>query len=1307
MTGQRLQPLFVQSRRSVLVFGIGVAIGCASPLYAQTLTGVFPTPAAVRGPTPAQVLLIAAPGPAWMHVTVYFNDPAGLPVASMLVSVPPGASSWVSPPFPTNPVSDDTPVTITAVWGSQMVSNTLTILRPQLATLSLSPNPVYGGQDVTITLGLDAPAGPQGTRIDLSGSTGAGMPALTELVIPPWGTSATLTLATSPVNSTTAWTIEATADKGGTGTRIDTLTIDPPIIESLELLADFDGQLYSVSGGVDVPGLVSLTAPAPAGGALVQLFSSDPALADVPASVVVPEGQSAWTFTTTTFGTAAAGQTALSALLGDTQFADLLVTPARLLELSVAPSPIIGGRVATGSVALDGVAPAGGTVVALSSASPSDASVAPTVVIPAGEDRAEFVIATARQLTAQAVQISASYGGDALDVDLMLVKSRLGDVDGDSDLDADDADTLAGCLVDPIGTPSAECRAVFDFNNDGKLTLLDAGRFQEAFTGPRGPLEVPRPSVVVDTSVDPVLTELAALSGVAGTRPLAALTDHSGIVANFIADELFVRAPDPTALSDLLGRWNGTLLRSDSYPDPNHPNALLALVRVDTNLADVTDLPDRLGVLAPNASSDLRVSSPEAMQLLAAAVEESLLGDVLVDINWVALPAQFRDRVSDESPTGPGAYVPNAFCWDYISPYKPEWALSGYSVGEAWRALEVTGRLNPASIPIAIIDAGYDTSTAIPNVDFPPTTILPNPGVNPRAMPSPIPTSGGAPAPWHGTNVMSAAMGVPDNNLDVAGPAGPVATARIYVPPGNYSDFTDFATVFLQLLADIGAPQARIFNVSGGVRVPAVLGIFTHLGDALLALARDSDTLIFASAGNDGEDVDAVDLFWEEARWLPCEFEGVICVGGLLPNFGPRHPNSNYGSEDVDIWAPYSVWGGPDPSSPGVQVLDGTSFSSPYVAGVAALIWSSDLSQSAAAVEQKLMDSRATGWGQLPRVRALAGVVRTFPSPPPDVCIVAPVDNCTEYAWDCPGGPVGPRLPVTPQFSRGSAIYFAAQASEPYERTPPSAPFMILWLSDVDGVIGFGSSLDYAGLSTGMHQIVASVLDADGTVSNDSCWIEVVNDKPVVRILAPRNTVTVCADEEVRFRGDGFDVNQSPLFQLPGASLVWSSNLEGGLGTGNTITTTLNTVGAHTISLNAVDDEGAPADPASITVQVQAAVSCETIDVNIASPGDGAQLFFDGYDPVRGQHYAEVTFRGTARDDADGPLSGSSLVWYTSEIGYGGDPVTGELGTGSQLTVRIYADDCTGRWHTITLEATDSDGNTTPVWITIRVYDLC
>src|SRR2546428_3780296 len=142
----------------------------------------------------------------------------------------------------------------------------------------------------------------------------------------------------------------------------------------------------SVIGGNSATGTVTLSGPAPAGGAQVTL-SSNSSAATVPASVTVPAGATSVTFTVTTSAVAASTSATITAVYsGVTRTATLTVLPAILSSLAVNPSTVTGGvQNAFGTVTLNGPAPAGGAQVALSSSNPSVASVPPSVTVPAGK----------------------------------------------------------------------------------------------------------------------------------------------------------------------------------------------------------------------------------------------------------------------------------------------------------------------------------------------------------------------------------------------------------------------------------------------------------------------------------------------------------------------------------------------------------------------------------------------------------------------------------------------------------------------------------------------------------------------------------------------------------------------------------------------------------------------------------------------------------------------------------------------------------------------------------------------------------
>ena len=80
-------------------------------------------------------------------------------------------------------------------------------------------------------------------------------------------------------------------------------------------------------------------------------------------------------------------------------------------NVTFASTKVIGGLTMGGMVTLDGDAPAGGVVVALSSSDPAVASVPSSITVAGGECSESFTIQTSSVATATAVTISASWGG--------------------------------------------------------------------------------------------------------------------------------------------------------------------------------------------------------------------------------------------------------------------------------------------------------------------------------------------------------------------------------------------------------------------------------------------------------------------------------------------------------------------------------------------------------------------------------------------------------------------------------------------------------------------------------------------------------------------------------------------------------------------------------------------------------------------------------------------------------------------------------------------------------------------------------
>ncbi|MEV6330845.1 type VII secretion-associated serine protease mycosin [Streptomyces sp. NPDC051909] len=171
------------------------------------------------------------------------------------------------------------------------------------------------------------------------------------------------------------------------------------------------------------------------------------------------------------------------------------------------------------------------------------------------------------------------------------------------------------------------------------------------------------------------------------------------------------------------------------------------------------------------------------------------------------------------------------------------------------------------------------------------------------------------------------------------------------------------------------AKGAQVINISQDTTQP--LGPESSLGKAV-AKAIDSGVVVVASAGNDGMDGKLKNTY-------PAAFPGVIAVASSDRNneraaFSQSGTFVGVAAPGVDIVS--TVPGG------GQCVDNGTSFSAPYVAGVATLLrakypkWTP--AQIATRIEQTAIRSvnghdNHVGWGVVDPVRALAD----GPEPPP------------------------------------------------------------------------------------------------------------------------------------------------------------------------------------------------------------------------------------------------------------------------------------------------------------------------------------
>src|SRR5262249_18138729 len=144
-----------------------------------------------------------------------------------------------------------------------------------------------------------------------------------------------------------------------------------------------------------------------------------------------------------------------------------------------------------------------------------------------------------------------------------------------------------------------------------------------------------------------------------------------------------------------------------------------------------------------------------------------------------------------------------------------------------------------------------------------------------------------SPCPWHGTETLSTLAGVLDNGFGGAGVASPVAD--VIAVPSPSPDVFQYVGYAMQVAGGL-AEGAQIINISATTSVTGALGFTIKPLDNIITLLRGKTfgpvqirfgpgALVFAAAGNTGDDVDNEDCFgvcWETDVYLPCELDDAV-----------------------------------------------------------------------------------------------------------------------------------------------------------------------------------------------------------------------------------------------------------------------------------------------------------------------------------------------------------------------------------------------------------------------------------------------
>lgn len=288
----------------------------------------------------------------------------------------------------TRSVTVPTSVTLTAsvdTLPTPLVKSVTRTVNPLSISLTLNPAVITGGLNSTGNVTIGAAAGTGGVRINLTSSNTAVAVVTSSIIIAEGQTQGSFNIPTFQVGADTDVTITARTPAGVTATavlRVTALNIQVTVNPN------------SVVGGVqNTVGDVVISAPAQAGGTVVNLTSSAPAAASVPSSIRISAGQTLGKFVITTSMVATNTTVVITARLqSGRQATTTMQVRALSVLVSVNPTQVFGGtQNATGLVTIDGNAPSGGITVTLTRSS-NAINMPSSVVIAQGTSNRTFAI---------------------------------------------------------------------------------------------------------------------------------------------------------------------------------------------------------------------------------------------------------------------------------------------------------------------------------------------------------------------------------------------------------------------------------------------------------------------------------------------------------------------------------------------------------------------------------------------------------------------------------------------------------------------------------------------------------------------------------------------------------------------------------------------------------------------------------------------------------------------------------------------------------------------------------------------------
>jgi uncharacterized repeat protein (TIGR03803 family) len=365
-----------------------------------TVIGAVFRPATVVGGTIITATVTLSSPAASSGESVNFTCASGLVIVPVSLQIP-GGQTTASFNFLTKGVTTSTPTTVQfSRWGTSQTAS-VTLLPASITLLSPLASTIVGGQQDTVSIAVD---GLTASAITLE-SSDASLTCPPSVTLPAGQIHTTFRVTSTLVTSDKAVTITATY---GGSTKVCTINI---LAAKLSLLTIGPSP---VIGGRPMQGLVAIAGAAPTGGAIVNVTSSSAAVT-VPSTVTIAAGAGYKYFPASANPVNVPTNVTITASLnGISKTGSVTVNPPILNAMSLSKISFKGGTGTSGTVYLNAPAGSQGVLVHLFLSNTSVASVAATVMIPAGQMSVPFGIESSATTKSAVVTVTASSASGGL-----------------------------------------------------------------------------------------------------------------------------------------------------------------------------------------------------------------------------------------------------------------------------------------------------------------------------------------------------------------------------------------------------------------------------------------------------------------------------------------------------------------------------------------------------------------------------------------------------------------------------------------------------------------------------------------------------------------------------------------------------------------------------------------------------------------------------------------------------------------------------------------------------------------------------